>query len=44
MEASVSLAKIKLSQKDTAGAEEVLKRAVASAPQSSPAALALAEF
>ena len=41
LQTSVELARLKLGQKDLAGAEEVLKQAVAGAPQSSPAELAL---
>jgi len=41
LQTSVKLARLKLRQKDLAGAEEVLKQAVASAPQSSAAELAL---
>ena len=41
---SVELARLKLGQKDLAGAEQVLKQAVAGAPQSSLAELALAQL
>jgi predicted Zn-dependent protease len=37
-------ARIKLGQKDLSGAEEVLKKAAAAAPQSGPAALALGQM
>ena len=41
---SVELARLKLGQKDLAGAEQVLKQAVAGAPQSSLAEMALAQL
>ncbi len=41
---SVELARLKLGQKDLAGAEQVLKQAVAGAPKSSLAELALAQL
>jgi cytochrome c-type biogenesis protein CcmH/NrfG len=44
LQSSVTLARMKLSRNDWKGAEEVLQKAVADAPQSSPAALALGEF
>lgn len=44
LQSSVTLARMKLSRNDWKGAEEVLNKAVADAPQSSPAALALGEF
>jgi len=44
LESSVVLARMKLLAKDWNGAEEVLKRAVADAPQSSPAETALGEL
>jgi len=44
LESSVVLARMKLSAKDWNGAEQVLKQAVADAPQSSPAETALGEL
>ena len=44
LQSSVNLARMKLSKRDWAGAEEVLQKAVASAPQSSAAALVLGEL
>ena len=44
LQSSIDLARIKLTAKDWRGAEAVLKKAVADAPQSAPAALALGEF
>ena len=43
LQSSETLARMKLSINDWNGAEEVLKKAVANAPKSSPAALALGE-
>ena len=44
LQSSVTLARMKLNQGDSKGAEEVLKKAVDGAPQSSPAALAMGEL
>lgn len=44
LQTSVDLARLKLMQKDLAGAEQILKQAVANAPQSSPAELALGQL
>ena len=44
LQSSMVLARMKLSKNDWGGAEEVLKRAVADAPQSAAAVLALGEF
>jgi tetratricopeptide (TPR) repeat protein len=44
LQSSVTLARMKFSKSDWKGAEEVLTKAVADAPQSSPAALALGEL
>ena len=44
LRASIVLARLKLSQKDQAGAEAVLKKAIEAAPQSVPASLAMAQF
>src|SRR5215472_12624535 len=44
LETSVTMARMKLAKDDWSGAEEVLKKAVADAPQSSQAALALGDF
>lgn len=44
LQTSVELAKLKLGKKDLAGAEQVLRAAVASAPQSAPAELALGQL
>ncbi len=44
LQSSVTLTRMKLIQKDWKGAEEVLAKAVAAAPQSSPAAQALGEL
>ncbi len=44
LETAVALARIKLNQRDWAGAEEVLTTAVAAAPQSPQAALALGQL
>ncbi len=44
LQTSVELARLKLSQKDWAAAEQILQKAVASAPQSSPAELALGQL
>jgi tetratricopeptide (TPR) repeat protein len=44
LQASVTLARMKMSARDWNGAEDVLKKAVAAAPQSAPAALALGEL
>jgi len=44
LQSSVDLAKLKLTQKDLAGAQQVLQNAVKAAPQSVDAALALGRF
>jgi tetratricopeptide (TPR) repeat protein len=44
LQTSVELARLKLSQKDLGGAEEALQSAVANAPQSAAAELALGQF
>jgi tetratricopeptide (TPR) repeat protein len=44
LQTSVELARLKLSHKDWAAAEQVLQKAVASAPQSAPAELALGQL
>lgn len=44
LQTSMQLARVKLLQKDLAGAEQVLKRAVATAPESSAAELALGQL
>jgi tetratricopeptide (TPR) repeat protein len=44
LQSSVNLARMKLSAKDWSGAEEVLRKAVSDAPQSSPAEVALGEL
>src|SRR5262249_37734485 len=44
LQSAVALARVKLQQKDTAGAEEVLKKSVSSAPKSADAAVALGQL
>ena len=44
LQTSTELARLKLSRKDLAGAEQVLQQAVTSAPESSPAELALGQL
>jgi tetratricopeptide (TPR) repeat protein len=44
LQTSVELARLKLGQKDLAGAEKILQTAVSNAPQSSPAELALGQL
>src|SRR4051812_33305024 len=44
LRSSIELAKLRINQDDLGGAEEVLKKAAAAAPQSPDAALALGEL